>query len=301
MSCVWTKIELSGWFENVSNAPPDPLSLYSTCDVGMASPPRFLLRVSTLTAVSTSYIGPQATLSKILPSPTLSSPTVRATIMSSSYFPSSAEPSQYPTTYTSQPPNHSVPAEQTPESNTIQSSLSQPHSGKPTQPSSESAPNVPTVQTSKVAHSIEQGTAELVQANEGASTPLTNSVARVVYVSGESMTPGGFSIVEGTKVAAYSSSSLHVDNSAISIQTESNPSSSITTLVNGLVFIVVPGPSTVSSVLTIGNSVVTDDSSSRFALEARPSLQEVRRSLCLEHLFRRRLQLRLLRLAQATQ
>lgn len=131
---------------------------------------------------------------------------------------------------------------------------------------------MPTVQTSKVAHSIEQGTAELVQANEGASAPLTNSVARVVYVSGESMTPGGFSIVEGTKVAAYSSSSLHVDSSAIPIQTESNPSSSVTTLVNGLVFIVVPGPSTVSpivtpvSVLTIGNSVVADDSSSRFRI-----------------------------------
>jgi len=131
---------------------------------------------------------------------------------------------------------------------------------------------VPNVQTSKVAHSIEQGTAELVQANEGASAPLTISVATVVYVSGESMTPGGFSIVEATKVAAYSSSSLHVDSSAIPIQTESNPSSSVTTLVNGLVFIVVPGPSTVSpivtpvSVLTIGNSVVTDDSSSRFRI-----------------------------------
>lgn len=133
MSCVWTKTELSGWFENVSNAPPGPLSLYSTCDFEIVSPPQFLLRVSTLTAVSTSYIGPQTTLSKILPSPTLSSPTVRATIMPSSYSPSSAEPSQYPTIDTSQPPNHSVPAEQAPASNTIQSSLFQPHSGNPTQ------------------------------------------------------------------------------------------------------------------------------------------------------------------------
>jgi len=267
----------------------------------MASPPRFLLRVSTLTTVSTSYIEPQATLSKILPSLTLSFSTVRATIMSSSYFPSSVEPSQYSTIYTSQSSNHSMSAKQTPESNTIQSSLSQPHSGKPTQSSSESASNVPTVQTSKVAHSIEQGTAELVQTNEEASTPLTNFVARMMYVSDESMTSGDFSIVEGTKVAAYSSSSLHVDNSAISIQIESNPSFFITTLVNDLVFIIVPEPSTVSSVLTIGNSIVIDDSSSRFALKARPSLQKMRRSLCLKHLFRRRLQLRLLRLTQATQ
>ena len=312
VSCAATEFALSGWFEDVTNAPKDPLAPYKTCKQNAVSPPNVLLRVSSLTVESTSYIGHQATSNKIQPAPTLSPPTVSATSVSSSSFSTSVTstaPSiaiessqinpptaerQSSTFTTAQPSDFQVGSDKQSQSlpglapttsllgssrtasqttpTTVQSSSSRVSPDRPTQSPSVLTQISPTPGPSEAASQLAQTSSGPSQANQPIQASSTSSAVQVVHVNGQSIVQGGAPITEASKVIAYSSGSLYIDNSAMPLPSPSNRLSPSSTVIHGLTVSLVPDSHSVSlsnlpiPILTIGNSVVTADSASHFSL-----------------------------------
>ena len=277
MTCVSKHTSLSSaWFVNVTNAPPDPVSsiesLFGPCSGTLVSPPEYLVRVSSLTSSSTSYVSLQATPQKILPSPSLSSPTPLATD-TLSFHPSSVDSKQQSPSISSQIPDETAVVKETTSTKVENGPSGNPNS--PIQYTSKSIQATPAPELSVVFPPTEQASSRPSQTSGVGKvlptnlSPSTNQASKAVYVNGQEITQGGASITENGKTVAYSSGSLYIDSSAMALPSVSNQVSDIPVISNGLTFSVIPqpdhtpSPSSSSSILTIQNSFVASASVSQ--------------------------------------